>query len=61
MFSPAPKPLESRKNPAVLLMAFISKELMREGSAGGLGEEGSAGFVSGDSLSRESDLVLHLN
>lgn len=30
MFSPAPKPLEGRKDPAVLLMAFIAKDLMME-------------------------------
>lgn len=65
MSSSAPKPLVHRKNPTVLLMAFISKDLMMggEGSAGGLEAEGScsAGFVSGDSSSTESDLLLCLN
>lgn len=34
MFSPAPKPLEHRKNPAVFLMAFISRVLVMGGERG---------------------------
>lgn len=34
MFSPAPKPLEHRKSPAVLLMALICKDLMMGGERG---------------------------
>lgn len=58
MFSPAPKPLEHRKSPAVLLMAFIAKDLRMEERGvcrrAGSRSSCSAGFVSGDSSSRVS-------
>lgn len=63
VFSPAPKSLEHRKNPAVLLMASISKGLVMGGERGlqeGWEQRTLLGLCLGI-LQAESDLVLYLN